>query len=127
MTNGTPASAPEVGIFYLIGDKFLMDATPLARASNFRDIAFHELEHEQWWRQLVKSGTAPNTVYTEFPRGRVNFDRRKREFRLLADECILQQKRLLDVILKQMSLPVERTTISGDDDYRCAACEKRNG
>lgn len=55
----------------------------------------------------VSSGTVPDTIYTEFPRGRVSFERRNGEFRFLADQRILRRKRLVAAILKRMNLPVE--------------------
>jgi len=64
------------------------------------------LEHEQYWRQLVKKGVAPETGYTEFPRGRVSYDRRSGQFILLADRCILRQRKLVGAILSRMHLPV---------------------
>lgn len=117
---------PHVGIVYLVGDKLWIDATPIARAANFGDLAFHELEHKQWWAQLVKKGVAPDSAYTEFPRGRVSFDRRNAEFRFLSDDCILRRKRLVAVIVKRMNLPVERTKTSTEGDYRCGECERRD-
>jgi hypothetical protein len=115
---------PEVGIVYLVGGKLWIDATPFARAASFGDLAFHELEHERWWAQLVKKGVAPATVYTEFPRGRVSFDRRSGEFRFLADECIVRRKRLVAAILKRMNLPVRRTRIGTDGGYCCGGCAR---
>src|SRR5271156_6239471 len=97
---------PHVGIFYLVGGMLQIDSTPLARAGNFGNLAFHESEHEQYWRQLVKKRVAPDTEYTEFPRGRVSHDRRNGQFTLLADACILRQKSLVSTILARMQLPV---------------------
>jgi hypothetical protein len=124
MSGGKLAGAATVGIIYFVGGKLWFDATPLVRANNFGDIAFHELEHEQWWTQLVKKGIAPNTAYTEFPRGRVSFDRRNKEFRFLADPCILRRKNLVSAVLKRMNLPVRHTQIGTDGGYRCGQCER---
>jgi hypothetical protein len=124
MTKRKPATAPEVGIVYLVGDKLLIDTSPLARARKLGDLAFHELEHEQWWSQLVKRRIVPDTDYTEFPRGRVSFDRRHEEFGFLADECILRRETLVAAILERMNLPVQDTKIGTDGGYRCGGCTR---
>jgi hypothetical protein len=118
---------PQIGVFYLLGGKLWIDATPLARAGNLGDLAFHELEHEQFWRQLVNKGVAPDTEYTEFPRGRVSYDRRSGEFTLLADLCILWQEGLVKTILSRMRLPVRCTKTGTDAGYRCHGCLRSGG
>jgi len=113
---------PHVGIFYLVGGKLRIDSTPLARAGNFGDLSFHESDHGQYWRQLMKKRVAPDTEHTEFPRGRVSYNRRSGQFTLLADACILQRKNLVSTILLRMHLPVRGTKTGADSGYRCAAC-----
>jgi len=114
----------QVGIVYLVGGKIWIDATPIARADNLGDLAFHQLEHERWWAELVKKGVAPDNVYTEFPRGRVSFDRRNEEFRFLADECILRRRSLVAAILERMHLSARNTKIGKDGGYRCGVCRR---
>jgi hypothetical protein len=63
---------PRIGIFYLIGEKLLIDSAPLQQDGG--DIEFHSLEHEIWWAQLVSKGMAPDIFfYAELPRGRVSY------------------------------------------------------
>ncbi len=57
----------------------------------------------------MKRGAALKTNYTEFPRGRVSYERRRGAFTLRADRCILREKALIIAILSQMRLPVRRT------------------
>lgn len=113
---------PRIGIFYLLGEKLLIDSSPLAEASDLDDLAFHELEHEHWWALLVNGGDTPNAGYTEFPRGRVSFGRRRGRFALLADRCILENKSVVKAILSGFHLPPRRTKIATDGCYRCAVC-----
>jgi len=91
-----------------------------------RCLAFHELEHEQYWKQLVKTGVAPDTEYTDLPRGRVSYDRRSGQFTLLADRCTLREKNLVGTILSRMHLPARDTETGMDSDYRCPRCQRRN-
>jgi hypothetical protein len=118
-------AGPRVGIVYLVGDKLWIEATPVARAGKFGVYAYHEREHEHYWRQLVKRGAAPKTDYTEFPRGRVSYDRRSGAFTLRADRCILREKALIIAILSQMRLPIRRTKTGTDSDYCCRDCKRR--
>lgn len=64
-------------------------------------------------------GVAPDT---EFPRGRVSYDRRSGWFTLLADLCILRQKSLVRAILSRLRLPVRGTRAGTDSGYRCGVC-----
>lgn len=117
---------PHVGIVYLVDGKLWIDSAPVAEASNFGDLAFHKLQHEQYWKQLVEQGVAPDTEYTEFPRGRVSYERQSHKFTLLADECILRRKTLVSAILQRMNLPVGHTKIGADGGYRCSECLRRD-
>lgn len=113
-----------VGILYLVGDKLWIEATSVAHAGNLGDYAYHERQHEQYWRLLMKQGAVPNTEYTEFPRGRVSYNRKTAKFELLADRCILQQRALVSVIFSRMRLAVQGTRTSTDAAYRCLGCGK---
>ena len=117
---------PYVGIIYLVGDDLWIDATPIARAGNFGDFAFHERYHCQYWEQLVKQRAVPDTEYERFPRGRVSYNRQSGKFIFLADRCILSDKSLVAAILLQMNLPVRRTQTGIDNLYRCFSCSGRS-
>lgn len=118
--------APNVGIIYLVGDKLWIDATPIARAGNFGDFSFHARYHSQYWEELVKQRAVPDTEYEQYPRGRVSYDRKSDKFELLADRCILSEKRLVAAILLQMNVPVRRTETGTDNLYRCFRCSGRS-
>jgi len=122
MNMGKRTPQPEVGIIYLVGEKLWIDATPIARAGNFGDFAFHERYHFQYWQQLVKQRAAPDTEYERFPRGRVSYDRKSAKFELLADRCILSEKSLVATIFLQMNLPSRGTETGTDSLYRCLRC-----
>lgn len=117
---------PRIGIFYLIGEKLLIDSAPLPLGEKSDEIAFHELEHEVWWARLVNKGIVPDTFYAEFPRGRVSYDRRSREFTFRADPCILRRERLVKTVMNRLHLPVGETKICADGRYRCGKCMMRD-
>jgi hypothetical protein len=117
---------PEVGIIYLGDDKIWIDATPVARAGNFGDFAFHERYHFQYWEQLVKQRAVPGTEYDRYPRGRLSYDRKSGKFELLADRCILSEKSLVATIFLQMKLPSRGTETGTDSLYTCFRCVGRN-
>jgi hypothetical protein len=122
VSNGKSMRAPNVGIIYLVGDKLWFDTTPAAQAGNFGDFSFHEQYHFQYWEQLVKQGAVPNAEYTEFPRGRVSYNRKTGKFMLLADHCILREQSLVAMIFLQMNLPARGTETGPDGLYRCFRC-----
>jgi hypothetical protein len=122
VSGGKSMRASKVGIIYLVDDKIWIDATPVARAGNFGDFAFHERYHCQYWEQLVKQRAVPDTEYEQYPRGRVSYNRKSGKFTLLADRCILREKNLVATIFLQMNLPVRGTEMRTDSRYRCFRC-----
>lgn len=64
-------------------------------------------------------GVAPDT---EFPRGRVSYDRRSGWFTLLTDLCILRQKSLVRAILSRLRLPSGARKSERNGGYRCGIC-----
>lgn len=117
---------PEVGIIYLVGDTLWIDSTPLARGMNFGDYVFHEHDHSEYWKRLVKQGAAPDTAYEEYPRGGVSYNGKSRKFVLLDDRCILRKKSLVAAILLRMHLSARGTEIGTDSLYRCLRCLGRS-
>jgi hypothetical protein len=120
------AATPHVGIIYLVGDKLWIDATPVARAGNFGDFSFHERYHCQYWEQLVKQRTVPDTEYEHYSRGRVSYNRNSGKYTLLADPCILRENNLVATIFLQMNLPARDTETGTDSVYRCFRCLGRS-
>jgi hypothetical protein len=122
----TKPTATKVGIIYLVGEKLLIDSTPLAQAGSYGDSAIHERDHISYWAELVKSGKVPSSEYEEFPRGRVAYDTKTGKFTLLADKCILRRKGVVKKILSGMNLPPKDTETGTDSHYRCFRCLGRN-
>jgi hypothetical protein len=120
--NSTTVTEPNVGIFWLVGGKLLFDTTPLSRAEDYGDFKIHPGNHISVWERFIMAKTVPAEMeYEEAPRGRVLYDVKNRQFKLLADRCILRRKEVLTRIRKEMQLP-ENTSESTDSHYRCFCC-----
>lgn len=113
---------PEVGIFWLVAGKLVIDRTPLSRAERDSDFVNHPRSHHSQWSQLQRDGTMPPDMeYEEPPRGRVVYGIRAKQFTLLADRCILERKSLVRRILQELHLPAT-TPLRTDPHYRCVDC-----
>ena len=66
---------PYVGIFFLVGDRVMIDATPLSEAGVYAGHLIHEGGHPEFWESLGIDGE-----YDAFPRGRVALDTRTGKF-----------------------------------------------
>lgn len=115
-----------MGIVYFVGDKLFIDSTPVAQAGTYGDCLFHDRDHSEYWAQLVKEGAVPRSEYERFPRGRVSYNEKTGNYTLLADACVLREKKLVKVILSRMHLHPEGTEIGSDSHYRCFQCLGRN-
>jgi hypothetical protein len=99
----------------------------LADAEPYGDYLGHGTSHIDHWSVLQLRGQVPREVeYEEPPRGRVGYNKVKREFVLLADQCILGNLAAIELIIKALGLP-EGTRLSSDVHYRCADCLSRLG
>jgi hypothetical protein len=113
---------PQVGIFWLWGERLIMHATAFTEAERWGRY-LNAIGHERHWADLQIAGQIPGDVeYTEPPRGRVVYDTISRKYFLYADRCILSRSELIKEIIQRLGLFVETVEISGDEHYRCADC-----
>jgi hypothetical protein len=113
---------PQVGVFWLVGGKLLIDSTPVSAAEPYGVHLTHPRSHLEVWTLLQRSGkVSSESEYEEFPRGRVIYGTKTRRFTLLADKCILKEGDLVKRITSDMSLPND-AKIGPDSHYRCFAC-----
>ena len=111
-----------MGIVWLVGRRLIFDSTPVAEAEDYGDCKTHGRSHSDCWTELQKRGTVPrNAEYDQYPRGRVVYNRRTRQFRLMLDGCIIRNTRLVSRIMGKLSLP-KNTNVLADSHYRCARC-----
>jgi hypothetical protein len=118
-------SEPLVGIFWLFGERLILDTTTFSEAGKYGDFAIHEGDHVNHWTAMEKRGEVPkDSHYEEHPRGRVNFNTKAKQFNLLADMCILRKKNVVKKLMQLMHLPGD-TILSADEHYRCFRCLAR--
>jgi hypothetical protein len=114
---------PQVGIFWLVKNRLLIDSSPLDQAEPYGEHLTHPRSHIDVWTQFQRIGKVPHeSEYEEFPRGRVMHHLASGEFTILADKCILDRKELVSEIKKTLHLPVKKTKIGSDPHYRCFFC-----
>jgi len=117
---------PQVGVFWLIDGKPLIDSMPLAEGEPYGDHLTHPRSHYDVWTLFQQKGTVPADVeYEEFPRGRVIYNAKTRRFMVLADRCILKDKGMVTTILSAMNLRSKTTDSGTDSHYRCFLCLER--
>jgi hypothetical protein len=117
---------PQVGIFWLIGDRLIIDSTPLSAAEPYGDCLNHPQSHIDYWTEHQSLGDLPReTEYEKHPRGRVVFHSKTERYSLCADRCILRRKSVVERIIKAMHLPIDLTDILTDSHYRCFRCLER--
>jgi len=115
-----------VGIFWLLGERLILDVSPLSRAEAGGDWLDHSMSHDDFWTEQQRLGTVPGDMeYEESPRGRVVYNRKTQRFALYADRCILREKSVVDQIMLAMHLPNSQTDVMTDGPeghYRCFRC-----
>ncbi len=114
---------PHVGIFWLVDGKLVMDSTALSMSEDYGGFKIHPADHCSVWEKLQLREAVPADVeYEECPRGRVMYDTKAQQFRLLADRCILKNKGVIRDIISKMNLPSGNTDMGTDSHYRCLRC-----
>ena len=121
------AGTPEVGIFWVLGKRILLDTTPLIRAEAWAEFRTHPRDHITMWGVYQNAGVVPEEMeYEDVPRGRVGYNTKTTEYLLLADRCILKNKSLVNRIMGKMNLSHKNTKIDSDAHYRWAKCLEKD-
>jgi hypothetical protein len=111
-----------VGIFWVVGGRLVIDSTPLNEAEAYADFKIHSGDHISMWEKFQQKGIAPRDMeYEDAPRGRVMYNAKTKRFSLLADRCILKDKKLVQEIMTALGL-TKTTEIRTDEHYRCFRC-----
>ena len=117
---------PEVGIFWVLGKRILLDTTPITEAESWAEFKTHPGDHITVWRTYQRAGAVSEDLeYDDVPRGRVGYNTKTAEYLFLADRCILKNKSLVSKIMRKMNLLHKNTKISSDEHYRCPKCLER--
>jgi hypothetical protein len=115
--------SPKVGIFWVVKDRLVFDATPLHEAEDYAHFKIHRASHIDHWSKLQNAGTVPREVeYESLPRGRVAYDGRSAQFTVYADKCILRNRGHVKKIMIALNLPAQKTTWRTDEHYSCFSC-----
>lgn len=126
--SGQPHTAqpePRLGIFWLIGQRVIVDTTALSEAGDYGDFKICEGDHVTLWAEMGKRGEVPrDSDYEEHPRGRANYNMKTQRFTLFLDRCILRKKNIVKKLIRLMHLP-DDTALSTDSHYRCSRCLAR--
>ena len=116
---------PKVGIFWLVGKRIVLAATPLAKAEPWGELRNIPAGHADEWASLQRDGSVPREMeYDESPRGRLIYDTRTRRFTVTADRCIIVRKNPVSIIVGKLGLPTD-TTVLADDHHRCQGCKPK--
>lgn len=114
---------PRVGIFWMIGDRLIIDSTPLSAAEPYGDCLGHSTSHIDYWSERQTLGELPRDIeYEENPRGRIVFNKKAGRYSLCADRCILRKESVVKRIVQSMHLPIDETDVLTDEHYRCFRC-----
>ena len=118
-----PKAEARLGIFWLVkGSKLLIDSTPLSECETYGDHLNYPGSHIRVWERWQRIGDAPaESLYEEYPRGRVIANVKTNTFTLLADKCILARNEIINRIKKELHLP-KQTSLGKDPHYRCSTC-----
>jgi hypothetical protein len=111
-----------VGIFWLVGERLIIDTTALSEAGKYGDFKIYDGDHVTHWAEMEKRGEVPrDSDYEEHPRGRSIFNTTTNQFTLFLDRCILRKKNVVEKLMRLMHLPAD-TALSTDEHYQCFRC-----
>jgi hypothetical protein len=117
---------PRVGIFWLLGNRLILNSSSLSEAEAYGDCLTHRNSHIDYWTEQQRLGAISHEIeYEEPPRGRVLYHTKERKFYILADRCILDNKGTVSRIARELNLPPEGTAPARrDPHYKCPNCMK---
>lgn len=117
---------PRVGIFFRVGETWLIDAVEVGSGESYGDAVEHG-GHYDYWQALQPQRPAERAFrahdYDYFPRGRVVYFPAVERFRIYVDDCITEGQQA-DLLL-QFGLTDVSAEFEGTEDgthYVCASC-----
>jgi hypothetical protein len=114
--------APQLGVFWLVNGKLIIDSSLQSESEPYGDHLTHPRSHIRVWAKLRRSGRVPRgSEYDEYPRGRVMHHPASGEFTIFADRCILKRRSLIAQIKKALHLS-KKVKTGTDPHYRCPLC-----
>jgi hypothetical protein len=119
---------PSVGIFFLVGDTWLIDAVPVADGEPYGDAVEHGGHYDLWEAMKPRTPAERRFAahdYDYFPRGRVVYFPTTKTYRVYVDNCLTSAQRA--ELLVEFALAGESAMFEGNDDgthYVCATCSR---
>jgi hypothetical protein len=117
--------APNIGIFFKVGNDILIDAVPLADGESYGDAVGYS-GHYDFHENLAPSTPAERRFkmhdYDYYPRGRVVGFPKKNSITLYTDPCLTPDD--ISRIISMFALDDQTVEVAGDEHYRCATCNK---
>lgn len=118
--------SPEIGPFYVI------DGVVYGDTDDVRDIETSPLgmkdstrTHYDYWKALSRVYPEYRRLdYDYFPRGRIVYNVKTKEYKVYADPCILANESVKDSIIDEFNLPRNNTKFDTDEHYQCHSCNK---
>lgn len=116
---------PKIGIFFKVGNDFLIDAVPLTEGEPYGN-AIGYSGHYDFHESLETSTPAERRFkahdYDYYPRGRVVCFPKKNSFTLYTDPCLTPDD--INRVINLFSLDGQTVEVASDEHYRCSACNK---
>ena len=117
---------PKVGIFFFIGEQILIDAVSVEHGERYADALQHG-GHYEFWERLVPKDIAERSfksrAYDAYPRGRVVYFPKRKEFCLYHDACLRPEREIREVI-EQFELAGAKIEIMENEHYKCEGCSR---
>lgn len=125
MTPVEESKEPYIGLFYVVDGNLYWDGIPAKYAQGNIAYKIFPKMHPTYWEETVIKADVMLKEFDayHFPRGRVVYDINKRQYELVADQCILSNNKMLSDIITEFHLPKNNLIFSNDSHYRCAVCK----
>lgn len=105
-----------VGAFYMIGNNIIANATNVARGESYGDFVNYS-NHWDLWKVVCRAYPLFRRFeYDDFPRGRVVFNKKDRQFIIYLDKK-LNNKTHIDKICKEFGLGTNYVVNDTDEHY----------
>lgn len=114
---------PCVGIFYIVRKEIYWDDVPLREAEVSGYYKIHTRTHPELWRTLrqVKKNFPEDPYY--YPRGRVSYNTKEREFEIAADKHIIANDEDKRKIISKFNISGHKVSFVNDKHYLCHSCK----
>lgn len=111
----------KVGIFFVVNGDLVFDGVPLEQGELYGEtVGFSG--HYDYWQALIPQNSTEQLfkshAYDYYPRGRVVYFKKSRNFRLYADRCM--KKANIEKVAATFQSSAYR--LARDEHYQCAGC-----